>query len=87
MEYGEYNGMRMGAYHRMDVGVQWVKQKRYYERVVSFDIYNVYNRKNPFFYLLDTQRTSADGKLQERVQVKKASLFPIIPSVSIAFNF
>lgn len=87
MEYGEYNGMRMGAYHRMDVGVQWVKQKRYYERVVSFDIYNVYNRKNPFFYLLDTQRTSADGKLQERVQVKKASLFPIIPSVSITFNF
>ncbi|MEO6903587.1 MAG: carboxypeptidase-like regulatory domain-containing protein [Bacteroidia bacterium] len=79
-EFTEKNGFRMGAYHRFDVSIQFTKQKKRHERTWEFSFYNVYNRKNPFFYYLGTN-TAGD------VVLKQVSLFPIIPSFSYNFKF
>ena len=41
--YGERNSTRMNPYHRFDLGVNFHKQKKNYERTISLSIYNLYN--------------------------------------------
>ena len=77
--YGDRNSTRLNAYHRLDFGLTYRKQKNNYERIISFGAYNAYNRKNPFFVYLsedDNQRVA-----------KQVSLFPIIPSISYRIQF
>ena len=79
-DYGQQrNAYRMSAYHRMDLGLQFHKKLRYYTRTFEVGFYNLYNRQNPFFYYIDSNK----GK-QELMQV---SLFPIIPSISWSCKF
>jgi hypothetical protein len=82
-EYGEKNNFRMKAYHRLDLGIQFHKKKKWGERTWEITIYNAYNRKNPFFYYNDDSYNN--GKHQS--QLKQVSLFPIIPSVTYSFKF
>ena len=85
------NGMRMGASHRLDLGVQWVKKFKRAEQILSFDIYNTYARRNPFFYIIErNDPTIFDfGSLggTANYSLKKFSLFPLIPSISYTLNF
>ena len=78
--YGERNSTRLNPYHRLDIGVSHHKQKKYYERIISFGAYNAYNRKNPFFAYLSYDENG------DRV-AKQVSLFPIIPSISLRYKF
>ena len=52
-EYSTKNNFRMKAYHRLDIGIQFHKEKKWGERIWEISVYNVYNRKNPFFYYTD----------------------------------
>lgn len=83
-EYGEKNTFRAEPYHRLDLGVQFHKKKRHHERTWEVSIYNAYNRKNPFFYQLNT-KTDANNQAINILQ--RYSIFPIIPSVSYNFKF
>jgi hypothetical protein len=83
-EYGPKNNYRMAPYHRLDLGIQFHKKKKWGERIWEISIYNVYNRKNPFFYNID-QVSVYDGRTYTRL--KQVSLFPIIPSFSYSFKF
>jgi hypothetical protein len=73
------NNYRFAPYHRLDVGVNFHKKKKYGERTWNISFYNVYNRKNPFIVLPDTN----NGKQV----LKQISIFPIIPSVSYSYKF
>lgn len=73
------NDFRMGAYHRLDLGIQFHKQKKKGERTWEISVYNAYNRKNPFFYY--NQIKNNVGKLRQ------VSLFPIIPSITYSYKF
>ncbi len=81
---GEKNSFRMGAYHRLDLGIEFIKQKRWGERAWVFSIYNTYNHKNPFFIYLGTEYNTQSGS---KKVFKKVSLFPIIPAFSYRFKF
>ncbi len=84
-DYGPKNSFRAEPYHRMDFSVQFIKQKRRFERVWDISFYNLYNRRNPFFYNLERD---VDPRTQRPKSVlKRYSLFPIIPSVSYGFKF
>ncbi len=76
--YSGLNNYRLPNYHRMDVGVDFVKQKKYGERIWNISIYNLYNQNNPFFI---TYRKSLD-KGRVSGGYKNFSLFGILPSVS-----
>ena len=73
------NDFRMPAYHRLDFGANFKKEKKWGERTWSVGAYNVYSRNNPFYLYFDN--------LGDRTVVKQVSLFPIIPSVSYSFKF
>jgi hypothetical protein len=83
-EYTERNGFRMEAYHRADIGLQISKPKKHGIRTWEFSAYNMYNRRNPFFYYIGNEGLYDDTSRQV---LKKVSIFPILPSVSWNYKF
>ncbi len=82
--YGGRNAFRERAYHRLDLALNWHRQRSLFTRrgtsTLTVGVYNVYNRKNPFFMY---PTTNDEGK----ELYKHVSLFPILPSVSYYFHF
>lgn len=78
--YGDRNGYRMAPYHRGDISIKFMKQMKRHERAWIIGVYNVYNRKNPFYL-------STEENLDGSISFKQTSLFPIIPSISYQFKF
>ncbi|MBO7491687.1 MAG: TonB-dependent receptor [Bacteroidales bacterium] len=91
-EYSGRNEFRIKPYHRLDISLDWtIKKTRKWETGLNFSIYNVYNRKNPFFIFFET-RTNADFSPENpnfslETQAYQMSLFPIIPSITWNFKF
>jgi len=90
--YGGRNNYRQPSYHRLDVGVNFHKQKKHGVRTWSFGVYNAYSRQNPFYLYWGYDNTSGyseDGWYYEdsKRALKQVSLFPLIPSVSYSFKF
>jgi TonB-dependent receptor-like protein/carboxypeptidase-like protein len=52
--YNNLNSYRMRAYHKLDVGINFYKSVKRGERTWSINIYNLYNRQNPYYYFLET---------------------------------
>jgi len=77
--FGGRNSSRMNPYHRLDFGVNFHKQKKYYDRTISLSVYNIYNRKNPFFIYLDDE--------ESQTVARQVSLFPIIPTLTYNIKF
>lgn len=81
--FTERNNYRMRSYHRLDIGVNFVKKKPSYTRTWSFGAYNTYSNKNPFFVYTDNVWDGSQSKLV----LKQVSLFPIIPYVTYKIEF
>jgi outer membrane receptor for ferrienterochelin and colicin len=81
----ERNNFRMGNYHRLDLSVNFHKQKKHGIRTWNISVYNVYNHKNPFIVYTDYGWDEATQT--EKKRLMQASLFPILPSVSYSFKF
>lgn len=89
-EFSGRNAYRVPPYHRLDIAANWtIKKTRRFETGLNFSIYNVYNRKNPFFIFLETSADFDDSgsDFAIRNQAYQMSLFPIIPSVMWWFKF
>jgi len=78
--YEQLNNVRMRAYHRMDIGFNLHKVKKFGIATWNVSFYNAYNRQNPYFYY---QGYNDAGK--ERIF--QISLFPVLPSLSYNFKF
>ncbi|MBT8320023.1 MAG: TonB-dependent receptor, partial [Gramella sp.] len=82
--YGERNGDRLPAYHRLDLSATLTpgneKQKKF-KSYWNFGLYNVYNRQNAYSISF---RENQDTNQNEAVRL---SLFGIIPSVTYNFKF
>lgn len=93
-DYPSRNNYRTPAYHRLDLGINFSKEKKHGIRIWNISIYNAYNHHNPFFVFWGTElHTEPDPAnpgqyviYQESV-LKKISLFPIMPSLSYTFKF
>jgi hypothetical protein len=81
--YTERNGYRMPAYHRMDLGVTWLrKNTEKFESSWNFSIYNLYGRENAF--TITFRQNEDNPNVTEAVQT---SLFRWVPSVTYNFKF
>lgn len=80
--YTNRNNYRLPAYHRLDIMAKMKKTTRYGERILRFGIYNVYNRKNPFYLYLET-----DNNTKRVKGIRQISLFPVLPIMSMAIKF
>ncbi len=83
-DYGEKNSFRMAPYHRFDLGLQIHKVREKYESTVELGVYNLYNRKNPFYYYIESVYNEDRGV---KNVLKQLSIFPIIPSISWNIKF
>lgn len=77
--YSDRNAYRMPVYHRMDVGANFYKKKRWGTRIWSISVYNVYNHFNPYYIYVKEK----DGKSE----IRQYSLLPILPSITYTFKF
>ena len=88
-EYSDRNAFRLNPYHRLDLSLNWtiVKKKRF-ETGLNFSVYNVYNRKNPFFVFFETKTNYVEGEsFDMTTKAYQMSLFPILPSITWNFKF
>jgi len=85
--FDEINAYRMPAYHRLDLSLSMSKEMKRGTRTWSFNIYNVYNQKNPYYLMLGYDDVYYDGKLITELVLYKITLFPFIPSFSYSFKF
>ena len=83
------NNYRLGSNHRLDLGVNFHKQKKHGVRTWNISIYNVYNHMNPFLVTI-THEQLYDPTGQRSVFKKnltQTTLFPVMPSVSYSYKF
>ncbi|HEX7584171.1 MAG TPA: carboxypeptidase-like regulatory domain-containing protein [Prolixibacteraceae bacterium] len=81
--YTQRNGYRMPDYHRLDLGLTWIrKQTTKLESSWNVSVYNAYGRENAYF--ISFRQNKDNPELTEAIQI---SLFKIIPSVSYKFKF
>lgn len=81
----ERNNYRMGNYHRLDLSMNFHKQKKHGIRTWNLSVYNAYNHYNPFIVYTDIRWDEASQ--QEEKKLMQASIFPIIPSASYSYKF
>jgi hypothetical protein len=87
-QFSRINQYRLAPYHRMDISAIYTpvpKKVRKWQGSWAFSIYNLYSRKNPYFYYYAQEGSAFAGTLQ--VQAKQVSLFPVLPSVTYNFKF
>ncbi|HSI91236.1 MAG TPA: hypothetical protein VK927_08975, partial [Adhaeribacter sp.] len=78
--YDGRNGFRMRSYHRMDLGVNFTKEKSWGTRTWNVSVFNADNRNNTLYYYYSYDRSG-------NRRLKQFSLFPIIPAVTYNFTF
>lgn len=99
--WSDRNAYRLPAYHRADISVTFkgkefktiknvetgkAEQKK--KKVLStwnLSVFNLYNRKNPYFLFFDYSGDVNNGNLD--VGANQVSLFPILPSITWNFKF
>jgi outer membrane receptor for ferrienterochelin and colicin len=79
--YTSRNESRMPDYHRLDVSMKFIKQKRKYTRTWVLSIYNVYSRLNSFY-----RYKTYEGP-DNKIVFKDVTVFPVLPSISYQFKF
>lgn len=85
-EYGKRNSYRLPAYHRLDLSVTYtMHHKKNWESSLNFSVYNVYNRKNPYFIFVYHTGNVQEGTY--KTMAKQLSLIPILPAITWNFKF
>jgi len=94
IEYNTRNGYQLNAYHRLDLSVSLIKNKKWGERRWIFSLYNAYCRINPFYVDIKAEYGKdyydpINGMMNRDIKYKfvQYSLFPIVPSISYQFKF
>lgn len=85
INYGERNSARMKPFHRLDLAVTWKGVNKKDVRVHwTFSVYNVYARKNPFYYFYNNYGGGSFPIPGQDLpfMLYQASYFGLIPTVS-----
>ena len=77
----ELNNYRMPAYHHLDLIANYDNTSDGLGWKVSFGVYNIYNRYNPYFIY------GFEDSIGNRRIFKKLSLFPIYPHFNTTYSF
>ena len=81
--YGPRNSARLDDYHRLDLSATYTPNpdsNKKWRGSWTFSVYNIYNRKNPFFINYETDTDFANGTTS--ITGEKITIFPFIPSVT-----
>lgn len=76
--YGKKNDIRLPAYHRLDLEVQYEFTGKRHQHQLSLGAYNVYNRFNPLYYILAERPDETGRNVPQYLEV---ALMPVIPTL------
>jgi len=76
---GERNAERYSVYHRLDAGVRRTFTKRWGTLTPSFDLLNVYDKRNVLFYSFEYDQSPATRS--------GVSMFPLLPTIGVEVRF
>ena len=77
------NAYTLSDYQRLDIGINFHKKKKLFNRTWSFGITNAYNHHNSFIVYTDYDAIVADGNSSKIM--KSISIFPIMPYFKYSF--
>ncbi len=83
--YTERNAFRLPAYHRMDVNFSHSFEWFELPWRLSLNVYNLYNRRNVFSWYLAEDYDQEAG--EQRRMIRQLTLFPVIPTIGLSFEF
>lgn len=86
IDYGEKNSFRMPRYHRLDLGINIYIKTDAVQHTLNFGVYNLYNRRNPLYYNLETRYVTVGGGIREQRQFNPVWLLPLIPSLNYSLK-
>ena len=73
----------MPSYNRLDFGAtKQLKKHKHYTSELTYSLYNVYGRENPYFIRFETDPNNVN-----KTQAVQTSLFRWVPSISYNFKF
>jgi hypothetical protein len=90
------NNYRFNPYHRMDIGMNFHKQKQNGVRTWNISFYNLYNNNNPFMvYPSETwepvpstnPQNTGYTEYTSRKVFKQISIFPVMPSLTYSYKW
>ncbi len=81
-DFSDRNAYRLPAYHKMDLNFMHKFEWFNLPFQFSINIYNAYNRLNPFAVYIGYDEEDYNKKV-----LKKITLFPIIPTFGLSFKF
>jgi len=84
------NKYRLPVYHRLDIAFAYnFKVLKTFPAALNFGVYNVYNRKNPYFCYLTTEETLNEFHqiISSVIVLRAVSMFPAIPFASFSMKF
>ncbi|MFY0252489.1 TonB-dependent receptor domain-containing protein [Chitinophaga sp. 30R24] len=79
--FDNWYNYRTSDVHRLDMGITYSKQKKHWVKSWNLSVFNVYNRKNPFFYYI-----GEDPEAKQRY-LTQVTILPILPSITYAIKF
>ncbi|MFN8395949.1 MAG: TonB-dependent receptor [Bacteroidia bacterium] len=85
ISYGSRNSTRLQDYHRLDISMSITKPSKWGEYFWNVGIFNVYNRRNPYFLFL--RADYSEDPNSPSIKVRKMSLLPILPEFNFGFKF
>ena len=84
-ERGNY---RLPASHRLNIGVNFRKQKKNGERVWTVSVYNLYNQMSPDITMMfPHHRFNGERIYTNEINLKMTTILPILPSVGYTYRF
>jgi hypothetical protein len=84
--FTDRNAYRMASYHRLDLGLTLKFFRRWGESDLTFNVFNAYDRRNPFFIYFEEVKDEISGQTVG-FEARQVSLFPILPSITYNFKF
>ncbi|HUR31184.1 MAG TPA: TonB-dependent receptor [Saprospiraceae bacterium] len=82
INYSARNAFRLPPYHRLDITLNYqLAEKETFRHSLSLNLYNVYNRTNPFYITL------VQDPQNQVFEYKQFSLFKFFPSLTYRFSF
>jgi len=87
LDYPDRNGYRLPPFHKLDVSANHSFTWFGLSFRLSMDIYNVYNRQNPFARYIKYEEVGPAFAKYSYPYLKQLTLFPILPSFGLRCTF
>ena len=84
LDYDDLNTNKFPDYHKLDLNFNYKLRMTKTELNFYINLYNVYNRRNAYAQFIVF---SEDAEGNEKVMLKRISLFPFIPAAGVSISF